>query len=68
VAAGSAEMWRDICLSNAPAITEGLDGLLAQLHDLREMLQQKDAERLHDWFETASVARRKQGYFPRSTS
>ncbi|MBV9868102.1 MAG: prephenate dehydrogenase/arogenate dehydrogenase family protein [Abitibacteriaceae bacterium] len=67
VAAGSSEMWRDICLSNTAALTKSLDDLLEQLHQLRHMLQEKDADKLYDWFESASTVRRKQGYFPRST-
>lgn len=65
VASGSAEMWRDICLANAPAISDGLDDLLEELHSLRVLLRDGDGERLHDWFERASIVRRKQGYLPR---
>lgn len=66
IAAGSPEMWRDICLSNGPALVNSLDGLLEELHQLRHMLQDKDAESLLKWFEAASIVRRKQGYFPRT--
>ena len=65
VASGSPEMWRDICLANAPAISDGLDELLSELHALRALIRDGDGDRLHDWFEAASIARRKQGYFPR---
>jgi len=67
IAAGSPEMWRDISLANAPAITQQLDQLIMQLQLLRDMLTRQDAEQIFGWFEAASIARRKQGYFPRST-
>ena len=31
IAAGSAEMWRDICLDNAPAITQSLDRIAGRI-------------------------------------
>jgi prephenate dehydrogenase len=66
VAAGGAEMWRDICLSNATPIIENLDTLVAELQNLRDVLQEKDGEALAAWFEAAAATRRKHGYFPRS--
>lgn len=66
VAAGSAEMWRDICLSNTAPIIENLDALVAELQDLREVLKEKDGDILAEWFESAAATRRKHGYFPRS--
>jgi prephenate dehydrogenase len=66
VAAGSSEMWRDICLSNAAPIIQNLDALVAELQNLRNVLQEKDGEALAEWFEAAAVTRRKHGYFPRS--
>lgn len=65
VAAGSPEMWRDICVSNAPALSEGLDDLMQELRRLRQLLSDQDADGLLEWFEAASVVRRRQGYFPR---
>jgi len=67
VAAGSPEMWRDICLSNAPAIARGVNDLIEQLHELHAMLQDRDADRLSAWFEEASIMRRRQGYYPRTS-
>jgi len=64
VAAGSAEMWRDICLANTPAITGGLDELIAQLQLLRELLATQDGQKVLEWFESAAQVRRKQGYMP----
>jgi prephenate dehydrogenase len=66
IAAGSPEMWRDICLANSSAITRGLDDLIEELETVRSMLQQENGDRLLEWFDRASVARRKQGYIPRS--
>jgi prephenate dehydrogenase len=67
VAAGGAEMWRDICLTNAQAITAGLDDLIAQLNTLRGHLEKSDGDALFEWFDKAGIERRKQGYFPRGT-
>ncbi|HEX8833717.1 MAG TPA: prephenate dehydrogenase/arogenate dehydrogenase family protein [Abditibacteriaceae bacterium] len=64
VAAGSPEMWRDICLANSAAITRGLDDLIGQLETVRALLTADNGDRLLDWFDRASVARRKQGYVP----
>lgn len=66
VAAGSPEMWRDICLANSTAIGENLDEVIAELQKLRGMLQEKNGEEINTWFESASSVRRKHGYFPRS--
>jgi prephenate dehydrogenase len=66
IAAGSAEMWRDICLDNAPAITRSLDEMIEQLQNVRDMLVGRESDALFDWFEEAAVVRRRQGYFPRA--
>lgn len=66
IAAGSPEMWRDICLANAPSLEKSLDELIAELQKLRGLLEEKNGDELHDWFEAASIVRRKHGYFPRS--
>jgi prephenate dehydrogenase len=66
VAAGSPEMWRDICLANAPAITKSLDELIVELQKLRGLLEERNGDELHEWFDAASKVRRKHGYFPRS--
>lgn len=66
VAAGSPEMWRDICLANASAVGKNLDELIVELQLLRNLLEEKNGEELHAWFDKASTIRRKHGYFPRS--
>ena len=65
VAAGSPEMWRDICLANTDAIIDNVDRMAAELGKIREMLAERDADALQDWFASAAAVRRKQGYFPR---
>jgi prephenate dehydrogenase len=67
IAAGSPEMWRDICVANSSSIGKSLDALLEDLHELRTMIEEKDGEKLHEWFQSASEVRRKQGYFPRQS-
>ncbi|HEX8550302.1 MAG TPA: prephenate dehydrogenase/arogenate dehydrogenase family protein [Abditibacteriaceae bacterium] len=66
IAAGSAEMWRDICLANAPALSRSLDDMIEQLETVRALLVQENGDRLLEWFERAAVTRRKQGYIPRA--
>jgi prephenate dehydrogenase len=66
VAAGNAEMWRDICLANAPAIAHSVEDMIEQLEEFRDMLRDTDGQRLHQWFESAAQVRNKHGYFPRS--
>jgi prephenate dehydrogenase len=66
IAAGSPEMWRDICLANGPALTRSMDDLISQLQSVRKMLADSDSGELQTWFEKASTQRRKHGYFPRA--
>ena len=65
IAAGSAEMWRDISLANAAALTKSLDSFIVELQNVRALLAARDEEKLNEWFAKASVTRRKHGYFPR---
>lgn len=66
VAAGSPEMWRDICIANATPIGQSLDELITELQKLRDLLKDNKAEEIGHWFEAAAQTRRKHGYFPRS--
>ena len=66
VAAGSPEMWRDICLANVPAIALSVEDMIAQLEEFRDMVRDTDGERLLEWFDSAANVRRKHGSFPRS--
>lgn len=60
VAAGSPEMWRDICLSNADAIIENIDRVIAEANNVRDLLKNNDEAALYKWFADAATARRKQ--------
>ncbi|HVF84969.1 MAG TPA: prephenate dehydrogenase/arogenate dehydrogenase family protein, partial [Abditibacteriaceae bacterium] len=58
IAAGSAEMWRDISLANASALTRSLDEMIAELQRVRGMLAGEESDALSGWFEVASHERR----------
>lgn len=66
VAAGSPEMWRDICVANAGPIGESLDELITELQNLRQLLAECKADEIGEWFDAAAQTRKKHGYFPRS--
>lgn len=57
VAAGSPEMWRDICLANAQPIEAELENLIGELQSLQSALKQKDGPALQTWFEEAAQTR-----------
>lgn len=59
VAAGSAEMWRDICFSNRDAILDALDDLNLELNHFRTALGEKNSDSLLDWLQNAATERRK---------
>lgn len=65
VAAGSSEMWRDICLANSQAIESSLGELIAELERVRRLVREGEAEALREWFEAAAKVRRAQGILPR---
>lgn len=58
VAAGSAEMWRDICLDNASSIERALSDFTRELEALRALVAARDAEALENWLEKAAQERR----------
>lgn len=58
VAAGSAEMWRDICLANRDAILNAIEELNRQLLAVKTRLEQDDADALLKWFSEAALERR----------
>lgn len=60
VAAGSAEMWRDICLANAEAIDQSMGELIGELEQVRRWAREGEGDRLRDWFEQAAQVRRAQ--------
>ncbi|MBL1352337.1 MAG: prephenate dehydrogenase/arogenate dehydrogenase family protein [Zetaproteobacteria bacterium] len=57
IASSSPEMWRDIALCNAAAITDKIDALQHELHDLRQALQTQNGEALLQKFTAAKQAR-----------
>lgn len=57
IAAGSPEMWRDICLANAQPIEKELETLIEELGALQEALKAKDASALQTWFGDAAKTR-----------
>ncbi len=59
VAAGSAEMWRDICLDNAPSIERALDELVRELEKLRGLVEARDGDALEEWLEGAARERKR---------
>jgi prephenate dehydrogenase len=58
IAAGSAEMWRDIFLANRQALLAELDEVRKALDEAEQALVDEDAKRLYDFLERAAVARR----------
>jgi prephenate dehydrogenase len=57
IAGGRPEIWRDICLTNPDAITEGLARLIDELAVVRKLIQDRDGEGLSDFFAAAREAR-----------
>ena len=67
IAAGSPEMWRDICLANAAALSGSLAELSQEIEKLRQHIESGDGEAIFNWLEAAAVERRKQGYMASPT-
>lgn len=57
IAGSHPEMWRDICVANAPALLAELDQYMAELAHLRLLLAAGDGAGLEAVFETARRAR-----------
>lgn len=57
IAGSSPEMWRDIALANRPALLAELDAYLAQVTQLRDLLQISDGAALEALFSRAQHAR-----------
>jgi prephenate dehydrogenase len=58
VAAGSPEMWRDICLANRDAILRALDDLNLEINRFRAALSHENGAALGQWFEEAAGQRK----------
>ena len=53
--AGSAwSVWRDICLTNQPNISNALGSLIAELQSLKDALDARDFNRARDLFAEAN--------------
>jgi prephenate dehydrogenase len=57
IAAGSPEMWRDICLANRSAILQALEDLSLEINRFRAALSHDSGEALGQWFEEAAHER-----------
>ncbi|ABU59054.1 prephenate dehydrogenase [Roseiflexus castenholzii] len=57
LASGSAEMHRDICLTNREALARWLDDMAQRLAELRDQVAAGDGEALLAWFRHAQEAR-----------
>ncbi len=58
IAGSRPEVWRDICLTNAAAIAEGLGALTAELQEIQAAIEAGDAARIEAFFEAGRAARR----------
>ena len=58
IAAGGAEMWRDIALANRGALLGALDDLSADLAHFRAALEREDGAAIESWLESAAQKRR----------
>ncbi|HWK69853.1 MAG TPA: prephenate dehydrogenase/arogenate dehydrogenase family protein [Burkholderiaceae bacterium] len=58
IAAGSAEVWRDIFLSNRPAVLAELREVKDALEQAEQALEDADGDKLQDFLERAALARR----------
>lgn len=59
IAAGNAEMWRDICLDNAPSIEAALDEFARELQTLRALVTARDGRGLEAWLDEAARERKR---------
>ncbi|MBN2507465.1 MAG: prephenate dehydrogenase/arogenate dehydrogenase family protein [Verrucomicrobia bacterium] len=57
LASGSVEMWRDIARANADHLREALDGFIAELRRLRQILDAPGDDALQAFLETAKERR-----------
>ena len=57
IASGHPGIWLDICAENRDAIVEALDGLIAGLHEMRDVVAADERETLHRRLHRAREAR-----------
>ncbi len=56
LAASSWSVWRDICLTNQPNISNALGSLIAELQSLKEALDARDFNRARELFAEANAS------------
>lgn len=59
VAAGRAELWRDICLTNPEAIVSSLSDFLGKVSEVLHLVKERDAVGLEKFFEQAQENRKR---------
>lgn len=57
IASSDADMWADICMTNAAAITDGLDELRGLLDGVAAAIRSGDRDAVHAFFAAAKVRR-----------
>ena len=57
IASSSAVMWQQICLTNTPNISQLLGDYIDALSKLKETLDNRDRDRLYDFFDSARIYR-----------
>lgn len=59
IAEGRPEIWRDIALTNGPAIQRALDSIIEELRDVSKAVATGNGQELEDFFEAGVRARRR---------
>lgn len=57
ISAGRPSIWPDICVANKTAIVKGLDGLIVQISELRDQVENKDRDGILETLTRARAAR-----------
>ena len=52
IASSSPKMWKDICITNRDSIGEFLDKYIAELKEIKALIEDKDEERLYHFFDS----------------
>jgi len=59
VAGAPSAVWTDIYLSNSDALADEIDGVIARLGEVRDVLRAGDAQRVTEWNDAAALDRRR---------
>ena len=57
IASSDPVMWRDVCLANADALLELIDGFQLELQQVAEAIRARDADALFEHFQSAKDTR-----------